>query len=133
MNQLTKSKTLSLRGLVLALFILLVVLQTTLWTGHGGIPSARKIEAQALRQSEENLALKQRNDALAAEVSDLKQGNDAIEEHARGELGMVKPGETFYQVIESKIEPKEASQSDSTGLNAGDDLSSESATAFPAQ
>ena len=52
------------------------------------------------QQQAENLKLRQRNEALAAEVQDLKSGEAAVEERARSELGMVKPGETFYRVIE---------------------------------
>ena len=51
-------------------------------------------------QAQENLELRERNAALQAEVADLRQGLDAIEEHAREDLGMVKEGETFYQVVE---------------------------------
>ena len=51
-------------------------------------------------QRQENLELRERNAALQAEVTDLRQGLDAIEEHAREDLGMVKEGETFYQVVE---------------------------------
>ena len=52
------------------------------------------------RQEAENLKLQQRNEALKAEVEDLKSGEAAVEERARSELGMVKPGETCYRVIE---------------------------------
>ena len=49
----------------------------------------------------ENLRLQQRNEALAAEVEDLKSGGAAVEERARSELGMIKPGETFYRVVDN--------------------------------
>ncbi len=52
------------------------------------------------RQSQKNSELRERNEALDAEVLDLQQGLEAIEEHAREDLGMIKKGETFYQVIE---------------------------------
>ena len=55
------------------------------------------------RQQKENLRLSERNEVLSAEVQDLKSGLDALEEKARSEMGMVKPGETFFQIIE---EPK---------------------------
>ncbi len=56
---------------------------------------------------EENEALKERNDSLAAEVLDLKQGLDAIEERARSEMGMIKKDETFYQLVDAQYLRKE--------------------------
>ena len=58
------------------------------------------LEAQVANQERDNEGLQQRNDALAAEVKDLKEGQSAIEERARSELGMIKPGEKFYRVVE---------------------------------
>ena len=58
------------------------------------------LEAQVAHQTQDNEGLRQRNQALAAEVKDLKDGEAAIEERARSELGMIKPGETFYRVVE---------------------------------
>ncbi|HET9189538.1 MAG TPA: septum formation initiator family protein, partial [Rudaea sp.] len=62
-------------------------------------------------QKAENLKLKQRNEALSAEVQDLKSGKGAIEERARTELGLIKPGEVFYQVVE----PAPATQKSANG------------------
>lgn len=59
-----------------------------------------RLDRAAVVQMAENSQLRERNQALAAEVADLKQGVDAIEERARRELGMIKKGETFYQVID---------------------------------
>jgi cell division protein FtsB len=58
------------------------------------------LEAQVANQERDNEGLQQRNDALAAEVKDLKEGQSAIEERARSELGMIKPGEKFYRVVD---------------------------------
>jgi len=85
---------------LLALLALLAALQAKLWMGDGGLPDARALRQSVERQRAENLKLEQRNDALSAEVEDLKSGEAAVEERARSELGMVKPGETFYRVVE---------------------------------
>jgi len=79
---------------------LLAALQAKLWFGSGGLPDARALRDTVTAQREENARLQQRNDALSAEVEDLKSGEAAVEERARSELGMVKPGETFYRVVE---------------------------------
>ena len=87
--------------LLLALLaLLLTFLQYKLWLGSGGQREGAALRAQVARQEAENLKLQQRNEALKAEVEDLKSGEAAVEERARSELGMVKPGETFYRVIE---------------------------------
>lgn len=92
-----------MRGLRIVLVLLLVLLawlQYRLWFGSGGEREVAALEARVERQARDNAGLRQRNDALAAEVEDLKSGEAAVEERARNELGMIKPGETFYRVIE---------------------------------
>lgn len=86
--------------IVVVLLALLAVLQQQLWYGDAGETAVRAMRAQVAAQVQTNEALKQRNDALAAEVADLKSGEAAIEERARAELGMIKPGEIFYRVVE---------------------------------
>ena len=87
--------------LVLAVLALLLLgLQAKLWWGEGGWREAQALRRTVAEQKAENARLQQRNDALAAEVEDLKSGEAAVEERARSELGMVKPGETFYRVVE---------------------------------
>ena len=86
--------------IALALLVLAAALQLKLWTGTGGMPDVAKLRARVDAQRAENDALRRRNESLAADVQDLKEGREAIEERARSELGMLKPGETFYQVIE---------------------------------
>jgi cell division protein FtsB len=86
--------------LLLALALLLAALQYKLWYGHAGQHAVVALHAQVTAQEEENSKLQARNDALAAEVADLKSGGAAVEERARSELGLVKPGETFYRVID---------------------------------
>ena len=90
----------ALRVLVLLLAVLLAWLQYRLWFGSGGTREVAVLQQQVQKQSRDNAGLNQRNDALAAEVEDLKSGEAAIEERARSELGMIKPGETFYRVVE---------------------------------
>ena len=89
------------RWWVLALLLLaFVALQAKLWWGEGGLGEARELQVRVGDQRSENARLQQRNDALEAEVEDLKSGEAAVEDRARSELGMIKPGETFYRVVE---------------------------------
>ena len=81
------------------LTVLVVALQYPLWLGKGGWTRVRDLERSLAMQHESNARLKARNDALDAEVRDLKEGNEAIEERARLDLGMVKRDETFYQLV----------------------------------
>ncbi len=91
--------------LLLTLLALLAYLQYRLWFTSGGQPDADALQAQVHAQARANDGLRQRNAALAAEVKDLKSGEAAIEERARGELGMIRPGETFYRVVETPATP----------------------------
>lgn len=91
--------------LVLLLAGLLAWLQFTMWSGTGGSHEVDALRAQVENQRAENLRLMQRNEALVAEVGDLKSGGAAVEERARSELGMVKPGETFYRVVDGSSKP----------------------------
>ena len=82
------------------LLIMLVLLQFRLWNGNGSLPEVWHLEAIKAAQSEENEQLTERNQSLAAEVMDLKEGMEAIEERARSEMGMIQSGETFFQIVE---------------------------------
>lgn len=81
---------------------LLALLQYPLWFGSGGVLAVWQLNREIAAQRTENTRLKERNEALAAEVLDLKEGLAAIEERARTDLGMVKKGETFFQLIEGR-------------------------------
>jgi len=81
------------------LVLLLVLLQYRLWIGNGSMTDVHHLEQAKQVQIEENEQLQERNQSLAAEVHDLKNGYEAIEERARSEMGMIKNDETFYQVI----------------------------------
>jgi cell division protein FtsB len=85
--------------LSIILAALLVAIQYPLWFGKGSWLRVRELDRQLMAQREVNAKLKARNDALDAEVRDLKQGTDAVEERARMELGMIRKDETFYQVL----------------------------------
>jgi len=86
----------SILAILLALFLLL---QYRLWFGTGGLIRLWQINQTIEVQILENSKLQERNQALEAEVIDLKRGLEAVEERARSELGMIKKGETFFQVI----------------------------------
>ncbi len=87
------------RWLALLLLALAVFLQLRLWLGAGGMREVHALRAQVQAQQQQNERLRKRNALLEAEVADLKSGTHAIEAHARSELGLIKPGETFYQVV----------------------------------
>ena len=89
-----------MKPFTVALVLLLLFLQYRLWFGQGGIA-----QVQTLRQKRDSLeveieGLSQRNGKLAAEVIDLKQGLEAVEERARTEMGMIREGEIFYRIVE---------------------------------
>ncbi len=90
------------RWLLLVLVLLLAFLQYHLWFGRGSSGEVITMRAQVASQTRENQGLHQRNAALAAEVEDLKSGEAAVEERARSELGMIKPGEKFYRVVDTQ-------------------------------
>ncbi|WP_374692432.1 cell division protein FtsB [Accumulibacter sp.] len=89
-----------MRWLAIALMVVIVLLQHPLWLGKGGWLRVWEVDRQLAEQKEINHVLELRNAGLDAEVRDLKQGYDAIEERARFELGMVKQGEVFVQIPE---------------------------------
>jgi len=88
------------RYLAILLALLFILLQYDLWFGEGSITAAWLLDKSIETQQNQNMRLKERNQALDAEVKDLKSGMQAIEERARSELGMTKEDETFFQVIE---------------------------------
>ena len=86
---------------VIFLVSALLILQYQLWVDRDGMRKVIHLSDSIAQQNEVNQRLYERNDVLAAEVEDLKSGYDAIEERARMELGMIRQGETFFQVIEN--------------------------------
>jgi cell division protein FtsB len=96
-------------GVKISVYLLvgiLVGLQYPLWLGDGGLLSLWKLKQEIAAQKVENTRLRERNLALEAEVRDLQEGHEALEERARAELGMVRRGETFYQMIERNGQPR---------------------------
>jgi cell division protein FtsB len=88
-----------MRTVTLILFVLLILLQFKLWLGEGGFREVARLEARVELQRQKNTDLLQRNAELRAEVEDLRERLDAVEERARNELGLIKPDEQFYQVV----------------------------------
>ena len=86
--------------LFVVLILLLAGLQYRLWVGDGSLAQVTDLQRQIAEQQGENERLLERNRILEAEVRELKQGMETVEERARHELGMVKEGETLYQLAE---------------------------------
>lgn len=95
-----------MRIIIAILVALLVLLQIQVWRQYGRVAELeRRVETQRV----ENRQLAARNDALDAEVADLKSGLDAVEERARAELGLIREGEEFYLVVEPEdLDPEDA-------------------------
>ncbi|AXQ22530.1 cell division protein FtsB [Acinetobacter wuhouensis] len=91
-------KTTSSKVIAVLAIVIVAVLQYRFWFGAGGHFPHQALVQQIEQQAEVNADLKERNRILAAEVYDLKNGAEAIEEHARLDLGLVKPHETFVQM-----------------------------------
>ena len=89
----------------LILVVLIAALQYPLWLGKGSWLRVWEVDRQLREQTLANQKLQSRNAALDAEVRDLKQGIEAIEERARSELGMIKQDEIFFQILEDKQKP----------------------------
>ena len=89
-----------MRWLATILLLLLLGLQYRLWVGDGSLAEVQSLREEISAQKDELKEMRTRNQALEAEVQDLQEGLDALEERARSELGMIKQGEMFLQVIE---------------------------------
>lgn len=101
------------KWLVLTLLAVFALLQYELWLGNGGWRDLQHVEQRVAVQEAANGPMRERNSRLAAEVTDLKTGLDAIEERARSDMGMVRTDEQFFWV------PGVAIQNELIGINAG--------------
>ena len=95
-----------MRYIAVILGLLFFVLQYSLWIGEGSLATVWQLQKGIAEQREENKKIAHRNESLLAEVNDLKKGDNAIEERARNELGMIRKGETYIQVVDDKKEIK---------------------------
>ncbi|MDH5256841.1 MAG: cell division protein FtsB [Gammaproteobacteria bacterium] len=104
-----------MRWLIIFLSILLVLLQYPLWFSDSSLPDAWHLTSKIEAQRIENQKLEERNRLLQAEVEDLKSGLEVVEEKARTELGLIKKGETYFQVIEGLSDNSGAINNSHTG------------------
>ena len=88
-----------MRSVLAILIVILILLQLKMWFGEGGFRDVQRLQLRVEEQALENEALAQRNRQLQADVEDLREGLEAVEERARSELGMIKEDEEFYQVV----------------------------------
>lgn len=91
-----------MKVLLALLVLMMVALQYRVWFGDGSAQEVWRLNQQTKQANSELLRLRGRNQALEAEVADLKSGLDAIEERARSELGMIDSNETFYQFVRER-------------------------------
>lgn len=89
-----------MRRIFIILIITLVVLQHKLWFGDGNLIQWVSLQQKLKKQEEKNKQLAERNNALAADIAELHSGDQALEEQARYELGMIKDSEVYYQFVE---------------------------------
>lgn len=91
-----------MKYLIAAMAVLLVLLLVSLWVGHGSYPAKWQLEREIALMKQQNNAQLEINRQIHAELEDAQSGNDAVEERARSELGMIRHRETFYEVILDK-------------------------------
>ena len=91
-----------MRFVTIALLVLIALVHAELWFGKGGVPRVMELEGKLAEQKAANELARERNSQLDAEVRDLKEGLEMVEEKARFELGMVKPDEILVQVSTPK-------------------------------
>ncbi|RUO79453.1 cell division protein FtsB [Pseudidiomarina taiwanensis] len=95
-----------MRLLKLVFLCILIALQYRLWFGKNSLPDYWRMQQEVLRQAEANERLAQRNQVLIADIADLREGDTALEERARNELGLIKREETFFRLVPIKPDSK---------------------------
>lgn len=88
-----------MKPLVIVLAILFIFLQSKLWFERGGVGEVQQLKQAIEDQEQQNKNVVIQNSVISAEIKDLKTGHSAVEERARNDLGMITPGEVFYQVV----------------------------------
>ncbi len=91
-----------MRWVTIALAVLLLLVQADLWLGRGSLPQVWRLQSDLAEQQQTNERARERNARVAAEVTDLKEGLEMVEDKARSELGMLKPDEVLVQVSKRK-------------------------------
>jgi cell division protein FtsB len=92
--------------LLFALLSILLYLQYRLWIAEGSLAEQQRLELQVVEQTAINTELRERNAVLEREVLELQSGNGGVEQRAREQLGLVREGETFYQVVKQPDQPQ---------------------------
>ena len=95
-----------MRWLLVALLCILLYLQYRLWIAEGSLAEQQRLELQVVEQTAINTELRERNAVLEREVLELQSGNGGVEQRAREQLGLVREGETFYQVVKQPDQPQ---------------------------
>ena len=91
-----------MRWVTIALAVLLLLVQADLWLGRGSLPQVWKLQRELQAQKDTNERARERNARVTAEVTDLKEGLEMVEDKARSELGMIKPDEVLVQVTKRR-------------------------------
>ncbi len=110
--------------LIAVLIVIFLVLQYRLWVGEGSFANMSRLEKRVATQTEENEILEERNEALFTEVTELQTGMDAIEEHARNELGLIKDDEIFFLIVEDSPENSGSAKLNQAGSNENENSES---------
>ena len=102
-----------MKWLALALLVLLVLLQYRLWFAEeGSLAELHRLQREIERQEAQNTSLRERNAQLEQEVLELQQGLETVEERARQDLGMIREGETYYQIVDGADEESDGGSRD---------------------
>ncbi|HEY9030113.1 MAG TPA: cell division protein FtsB [Kangiella sp.] len=103
-----------MKWVALTLLVILTSLQYRMWFGQSSFREIKQQEARVELVKSENAELALRNQKILAEIHDLREGTDAIEERARYQLGMIKEGETFFRILDSREDSRQESRQGSS-------------------